>query len=340
MRNHFLNYTAVGIFVAAMIAALVVSLSMLAGRTGPTDSYSVVLDDVTDVKYGTIVRFAGFPIGQVEEINPEYHEGKYRFRLHISVKEGWKFPQDSIARIAASSFLAGKTLEVNGGLASATIAPGGEIAGGTAADMFSLMAQVAAEIGDLSKSSLKPLVAKIGDIIDRIGNTTEVNLKELMGSLNEIAHEVNAKTPAIVGNVETFSNQINVEMAKVDQLLSEKNIGAVNNSLSHIENATANAEVASKDLRQLGSQITKVADQISALIADNRKGVDKSVADLEYTLRAVAQNIDSITHNLDGTTRNMNEFSRLIRQNPGLLLSGSNPETDKGLSPNSGDESQ
>ncbi len=25
-------------------------------------------------------------------------------------------------------------------------------------------------------------------------------------------------------------------------------------------------------------------------------------------------------HNLEGTTRNMNEFSRLIRQNPGLLL--------------------
>jgi phospholipid/cholesterol/gamma-HCH transport system substrate-binding protein len=337
MRNHFLNYTAVGIFVAAMIIALVVALSMLSGRTGPTDTYYVELDDVTDVKYGTIVRFAGFPIGQVEKITPVPNEGKYRFRLQLAVQEGWKFPQDSVARIAASSFLAGKTIEVNGGLTSAVIAPGGDIAGGTAADMFSLMAQVAGEIGDLSKSSLKPLVAKISDIIDRIGNTTEVNLKELMGSLNEIAHEVNAKTPVIVGNVETFSNQLNVEMAKVDQLLSEKNIGAVANSLSNIERATANAEVASQDLRSLGGQITKVADQISALVADNRKGVDKSVADLEYTLRAVAQNIDSITHNLDGTTRNMNEFSRLIRQNPGLLLSGSNPETDQGLSPNSGD---
>jgi phospholipid/cholesterol/gamma-HCH transport system substrate-binding protein len=27
--------------------------------------------------------------------------------------------------------------------------------------------------------------------------------------------------------------------------------------------------------------------------------------------------------NLDGASRNMNEFSRLIRQNPGLLLGGS-----------------
>lgn len=337
MRNPLLNYTAVGIFVSAMIVALIVVLSMLAGRTGPTDTYSVVLDEVTDVKYGTLVRYAGYPIGQVEGIEPEVNGGRYRFRLRIAVEQGWKFPQDSVARIAASSFLAAKTLEINGGAADATIAPGGEIKGGTAADMFSLMAQVAAEIGDLSQSSLKPLVTKIGDVIDRIGNTTEVNLKELMASLNSIAHEVNAKTPAIVGNVETFSNQINAEMVKVDQLLSDKNIGAINNSLGHIERATANAEVASQDLRSLGTRITEVADQINALVADNRKGVDKSVADLEYVLRTVAQSIDSITHNLDGTTRNMNEFSRLIRQNPGLLLSGSNPETDQGLSPTSGD---
>ena len=337
MRNHFLNYTTVGIFVAAMIAALVVMLSLLAGRTGPTDSYSIVLDDVTDVKYGTVVRFAGFPIGQVEEINPEYNAGKYRFRLHIAVKEGWKFPTDSIARIAASSFLAGKTIEINGGQAQETIAPGGEIAGGTAADMFTLMAQVAGEIGDLSKSSLKPLVARIGEIIDRIGNTTESNLKQLMGSLNSIASEVNAKTPTIVGNVESFTTQMNAEMAKVDKILSDKNMGAIDNSLANIEKATANAQVASEDLKSLGARITAVADEIKGLVADNRKGVDKSVADLEYILRAVAQNIDSITHNLDGTTRNMNEFSRLIRQNPGLLLSGSNPETDKGLQ-QSGDE--
>jgi phospholipid/cholesterol/gamma-HCH transport system substrate-binding protein len=337
MRSHFLNYTLVGIFVSAMIVALVVVLSLLAGRTGPTDKYSVVLDDVTDVKYGTLVRFAGFPIGQVEAIQPELADGRYRFRLQISVQEGWQFPADSIARIAASSFLAAKTLEVNGGETDAMIPPGGEIAGGRAADMFSLMAQVAGEIGDLSQSSLKPLVAKIGDIIDRVGNTTETNIKELLGSLNNIANEVETKTPTIVGNVESFTGQMNVEMAKIDQLLSEKNLTAVENSLTNIERTTVNAEAASRDLQALGAKITDVADQIQKLIGDNRKNVDKSIADLEYVLRAVAQNIDSITRNLDGTTRNMNEFSRLIRQNPGLLLSGGSPESDPGLTPGGGE---
>ena len=60
---------------------------------------------------------------------------------------------------------------------------------------------------------------------------------------------------------------------------------------------------------------------------------DKSLANLEYILSSVAQNIDSITRNIDGTPRNMSEFSRLIRQNPGLLLNGGAPEADQGLTP-------
>jgi phospholipid/cholesterol/gamma-HCH transport system substrate-binding protein len=338
MRSHFLNYTAVGVFVAAMIVALVVVLSMLAGRTGPTDHYSIVLEDVTDVKYGTLVRYAGFPVGQVEAITPELADGRYRFRLHISVQQGWQFPSDSVARIAASSFLAAKTIEVRGSNTATAIEPGGEIAGGRSIDMFSLMADVAAEIGDLSQSSLKPLVAKIGDIIERVGNTTETNIKDLLGSLNNIAREVETKTPAIVGNVEAFTTQLNVEMAKIDRLLSEKNMTAVDNSLANIERTTANAEAASRDLQALGSRIVAVADQIHSLVQDNRKNVDKSIADLEYVLRTVAQNIDSLTRNLDGTARNMNEFSRLIRQNPGLLLSGGSPAADPGLSPTGGSQ--
>ena len=51
MRNHFLNYTAVGVFVCAMIVALVVSITLVTGRTGPTDPYIVILDNVTDIKY-------------------------------------------------------------------------------------------------------------------------------------------------------------------------------------------------------------------------------------------------------------------------------------------------
>src|SRR3954471_21180279 len=115
MRNYSISYVTVGVFVSAMIVALIVTLGLIAGRTGPRDDYRVLFDNVTDIKYGTVVRYEGFPIGQVDHIEPVYAENKYRFAVTISVRKGWQFPKDSLASIAASSFLAAKTVDVKGG---------------------------------------------------------------------------------------------------------------------------------------------------------------------------------------------------------------------------------
>ena len=201
MRSHFINYTTVGVFVAAMIVELLWALTQISGRTGPTDTYAIVMDAVTDIDYGTLVRYEGYKIGQVERIEPEWADGKYRFRVVVSVEKDWKVPSDSVARISASSFLAGKTVEVFGGKSAQLVAVGGEIQSGPPADAFSLMAQVAGQIGDLSETSLKPLIANVNDIITRIGNKTDTNLEELFTSLQAIATEVQNKTPKITGDI-------------------------------------------------------------------------------------------------------------------------------------------
>lgn len=333
MRNHFINYTAVGVFVAAMIVALLWALAQISGRTGPTDTYGIVMDSVTDIDYGTLVRYEGYKIGQVERIEPEWVDGKYRFRVIVSVDQGWKFPSDSIARISASSFLAAKTVEVFGGTSEQLVAVGGEIASGPPADAFSLMAQVAGQIGDLSDNSLKPLIANVDDIITRLGSNTDANLNELFDSLQAIANDVQGKTPKITDDITTFTAQMNATLLQADKFLDERNVESVRTILANTEKATKDASVAAAEVKSLGQKLEELADQVSDMIGDNRKNVDKSLANLEYILRSVSQNVDSITRNIDGTARNMSEFSRLIRQNPGLLLNGGSPEADQGLTP-------
>lgn len=338
MRNHFINYTTVGVFVAAMIVALLWALAQISGRTGPTDSYELVMDAVTDIDYGTLVRYEGFKIGQVERIEPEWADGKYRFRVFVSVDKGWKFPADSIARISASSFLAAKTVEVFGGKSPELVAVNGVIPSGPPADAFSLMAQVAGQIGDLSENSLKPLIAHVDEIILKIGNNTDANLAELFGQLKSIAAEVQSKTPKITDDISTFTTQMNATLLQADKFLDDQNLQSVRAILANTEKATKDASAAAGEVKELGQKLQNLADQVNDMIGDNRKNVDKSLANLEYILRSVAQNIDSITRNIDGTARNMSEFSRLIRQNPGLLLNGGPPEADRGLTPASSAE--
>jgi phospholipid/cholesterol/gamma-HCH transport system substrate-binding protein len=338
MRNHFINYTTVGVFVAAMIVALLWALAQISGRTGATDRYAIVMDAVTDIDYGTLVRYEGYKIGQVERIEPEWVDGKYRFRVIVSVERDWKFPSDSIARISASSFLAAKTVEVFGGKSATLVAVDGEIMSGPPADAFSLMAQVAGQIGDLSETSLKPLIANVNDIITRIGGNTDSNLNELFDSLQAIAADVQNKTPKITEDLSVFTTQMNATLLQADKFLDERNLESVRTILANTEKATKDASVAAGEVKELGQKLQALADQVNDMIGDNRKNVDKSLANLEYILRSVAQNVDSITRNIDGTARNMSEFSRLIRQNPGLLLSGGSPEADRGLTPASSAE--
>ena len=338
MRSHFINYTTVGVFVAAMIVALLWALTQISGRTGPTDSYAIVMDAVTDIDYGTLVRYEGYKIGQVERIEPEWVDGEYRFRVVVSVNKGWKFPSDSVARISASSFLAAKTVEVFGGKSMQLVAVGGEIMSGPPADAFSLMAQVAGQVGDLSETSLKPLIANVNDIITRIGSNTDANLEELFTSLQAIAADVQNKAPKITDDLSTFTTLMNSTLLQADKFLDDQNLQSVRTILANTEKATKDASVAAAEVKALGQKLQQLAGEVNGMISGNRRNVDKSLANLEYTLRSVAQNIDSITRNIDGTARNMSEFSRLIRQNPGLLLNGGPPEADQGLTPASSAE--
>ena len=70
-----------------------------------------------------------------------------------------------------------------------------------------------------------------------------------------------------------------------------------------------------------------VGDSVGDSVGD---AVGDAVGDLRYTLATISRTIDGITNNLEASSRNFAEFSRLIRQNPGLLIGGS-PQEDEAL---------
>jgi phospholipid/cholesterol/gamma-HCH transport system substrate-binding protein len=336
MRNHFLNYTAVGVFVCAMIVALVVAITLVTGRTGPSDAYVVMLDNVMDIKYGTVLRYEGFQIGQVDKIEPDYKDGKYRFKVKVGVVSGWKFPVDSVASIAASSFLAAKTLDIRGGQSKDVIPVGGEIKGSGPSDMFALMASLAGQVSSLLENGVSPLITQLQGSLKQLTQTTDTQINAVGTGVQGLIRNANGKLDVITEQVKGVTDDMRDNLAQVRKMLADGNVEAVKRILGNLDRASKNADQTIAELNALATEVNGVAVDVHAMINDNRKNVDKSVSDLEYILRAVAQNIDAITNNLEGSTRNMNEFSRLIRQNPGLLLSGGNPKNDEGLTPSTG----
>lgn len=326
MRHQGLNYAVVGTFVIAMLVAAVGATVMLSGSAGSRDHYSIVFDNVADVRFGTLVRYEGFPVGQVEAIEPIEEDGTLLFHLDVSVREGWAIPADSVARIHSSKFLGAKTVEIRRGEATTALAPGTRIGSAPAADMFAAMANVAGQVGELSRDSLKPLLARLGDLVASADQLLHDDVAPMLGSINTVATETSRQVPAIVGEMLTFTEELNTTLTSVQTLLSEQNVTGIEHTVQNIETVSDDFVVISQSVQVTLGQLGSIVSDLQSVVEKNEGNVNAALEDTRYTLRSIAQNIDTINHNLAGTTRNMNEFSRLIRQNPGLLLGGSAPE--------------
>jgi len=293
MKSNKVNYAAVGSFVLAILAGLIISVAMLTGRTGATDTYFAVYDNVTNVKYGTQVMFEGYPVGQVENIRPLKQDGKVRFRVDMSVLQGWKIPDNSIAQITSSGLLAAITIVIKAGSSQAMLSPGDEITASGRKSMFEAISSVA-------------------------GETTG-----LIHRLRDIANNFAGKAPEITRNLTEFTAKLNKSGSQLQEFLKQENA-------RHLESALTSFAELSENLKATRERLDNFISDSSSLVSDNRGDLKDAVGNLRHTMASISQHIDAISHNLEIASRNMNEFSRQISANPGVLLN-SKPPADEAV---------
>lgn len=320
MYSQRTNYVVVGLFVSVMLVAALLWLVLLTGRTGPRDTYTLVFENVADIKFGTQVRYEGFPVGEVATITPLPDGARMRFRVGVSITRDWRIPRDSVARVTASSFLAAKTIDITSGRSPEMIAVDGEITTAPAGDIFATMATAAAEISELNRQSIRPL----------------------LDTLSDIAGTVADGTPRITADLTSITQRMDESLGAVQEILAGDNIKAIRRVIENVQSTSDTIATSSGDLANALRHADNLTRNLDELVEDNRGNLDQSIKDVQITLRTMTQAVDSIVYNLDGAARNMNEFSRMIRQNPGLLLGGTprqavSPADNSGASASTGE---
>lgn len=300
MNTAKINYVAVGLFVTAALVGLIISIAFLTGRTGATDAYYAVYKNVTGVKFGTLVMYEGYPIGQVETVTPVVKDSAMLFKVDFEVDEGWQIPDDSVARIGASGLLSAITINIDAGTSPIAHKPGAKVIGREASDIFAAVNEMAGQVSDIAQNDIGPLLATINKTADAfaatvgtVGTLVETDGTNVMRTFSKLADDLHARMPRIAENVDT---------------------------------SAANIAVLSKDLTDTRDKLDRLLVVSEAILGENRNEVRKSIEDLKHVTDSLARHIDSVNQNVEGTARNMYEFSREIRQNPGLLLSGSAPK--------------
>ncbi|MGE4062408.1 MAG: MlaD family protein [Rhodospirillaceae bacterium] len=307
MQDSRINYVVVGAFVTAMAVAFVIIISVLAGNTGDTDEYYTVYDNVGGVKLGTLVFYEGYQVGQVDEVVPVGEGAQVRFRVVMAVQEGWKIPADSIARAQVSGLLSAIAIDIQGGKSPNILKPGSEIEGVEGTNIFATLADISSEFSDLSANSIKPLIASLNKYVNEFGATTMNHLPALMDNLEKLS-----------ASLERTSGIVEKDMLKPE---NRENFDAI----------MANLATVSKDLQETSALLNKSITNVNQLVENNSGNVDEAMRSLRYSLDTFSRHVDDIAQNIDATARNMSEFSRSIRANPGVLLSGTDaPDPPQG----------
>ncbi len=324
MKDSRINYVVVGGFVSVMIVIFVFIISILAGSTGSTDKYYTVYNNVGGLKFGTQVLYEGYQIGQVDSIEPMFDDDKVQFRINIEVDEGWVIPNDSVARATVSGLLSAMTIDIAGGASTEPLEPGSLIPGVAPSNFFAALSEIGAEFGDLSQNSIKPLIENLNSYVTQIGDAAVDNAGPMLANLKTISEDLNRQVPEISASFTRTAKMIETDV------LSEQNRGNLSSVLTNFETASADMAGLARELNETRVLIHESVEQINKVVSDNATGVGDAVQDLRYTLATISRTIDDITGNLEATSRNFAEFSRSIRQNPGLLLGGS-PQQDEAL---------
>ena len=326
MRRENINYLVVGTFVLLMAAGLMVVLYQITGRTGPTDTYSVFYKNVAGIKYGTPVLYEGYQIGQVEQVVPEHRGDKTVYRVEMSVQQGWKIPSNSVASVVASGLLSAVSIDIHEGNSHTLLKPGAEIAGRENVSVFAALNDVAADFRDLSKNSIQPVLKnfnqRLNELSNQINDLTKSSIRPLIDSMRRRVDD-----PKLFHDLDQLVDRLNDSAGRLQKVLDERNRKHVAGFLNNVDAAASNLNNLVVRMDGTRVQMEKLLDKLNGLVASNKPGLDESVEDLRKTLRVIAQHIDSVTYNLEGSSRNMYEFTRQIRENPGLLL-GSSPQKD------------
>ena len=183
-------------------------------------------------------------------------------------------------------------------------------------------------------------------------------------SFSDIADKISELTPGadeLIKNLNERVIEIKVTLARVNDLLNDKNrenvsasLGEirgmlqedrplVHSTLTHVNDAAARIQPLIDDFQKTVKQANVTLDKIDGMISDNRADIRQSIIDLRQalanansmvaslntTVLSNSENLDEIIDNLRHTTENLNSFTETIKTRPYTLLRDSEPKPHK-----------
>jgi phospholipid/cholesterol/gamma-HCH transport system substrate-binding protein len=167
--------------------------------------------------------------------------------------------------------------------------------------------------------------------------------KELLGNLNDRVQELQV-TVARVNDLLSDRNRANLS-ASLDNArgMLEENRPALRGTITHMNEASAKLAPLLDDFKKTVKQANEALNHVDATVVENRPDLRESISELRKalsnadtltdqlngTLNANSGNIDDIIENMRQASENLKQFTETIKTRPYTLLRSSQPKSRK-----------
>ncbi len=330
MKRDTVNYVMVGAFVVTMALAFAVLLLTITGRSGPTDTYYVDYENVAGLKFGTGVYYEGYQVGQIEHIEPQATSEGMRYRVELSITEGWRIPADSVARVAASGLISAVTIEIVEGDATRMLEPGATIEGAGKADLVAVLNRAADDFRVLSEDGLLPVLDNLNRTITTLSDEFLSFRRDDLTPFVKMVHE--RLEQDVLVETRSLLRHLDESARGIQAMVADGNQARVRDFLVHMDDVALNLNGLIGRIEDTRVEMNGVLASLGGVVSDNHAAIkntvesaDDSMTELERALRTINQHLGTIMYDIEGSARNMNEFARSVRENPARLIRQSAP---------------
>ncbi|MDH5472625.1 MAG: MlaD family protein [Gammaproteobacteria bacterium] len=162
---------------------------------------------------------------------------------------------------------------------------------------------------------------------DTINSRRSADMMELV---NSIASELDRVIPGLSEDLAGLIAKLNNSADQLALMFNDTNRQHINNAFVNADQATDNLKTLSIGFNRVNQQLEEVLQRSNSILAINDDDLRFSVIKLRESMGVISENLQSIMYNIETSTRNMNEFSRQLRDNPGVILSGKPPADEAG----------
>jgi len=291
------------------------------------DVYFVAYEgiSVSGLEVGSPVKFLGIKVGSVQDIKIDPDDVN-KVIVKMALEPGTPVKQDAWADITTVGITGLKTIEIRGGSnTSPTLQQGNYIEPGSSlTEDITGKAEIIANKAELVLNNLQRITQpnnmdKITHMIDSFammaGDISQVvnNTNHAILLIDSILNENRRDVRTTVATVQQVSDQMVATVSNLHHASEQVNRLVGSDTLKQILGSVREVayELQESDIKDLVDRVARVANQTNNLLVKINQDLDRSGRDFTESMDL-----------LRSTLENLNNASRMINQDPSVLLRG------------------